>query len=53
MSNKTALPKRKKGSSTQERLLETAVDIFGRHGFEAATTRLIAREAGVDVAAIP
>ena len=53
MSNKTALPKQKKGYTTQERLLEAAVDIFGRHGFEAATTRLIAREAGVNIAAIP
>ncbi len=38
---------------TQERLLETAVDVFGKHGFEAATTRMIAREAGVNIAAIP
>ena len=53
MSKKTALPKLKKGSSTQEHLLEAAVDVFGRHGFEAATTRLIARKAGVNIAAIP
>lgn len=53
MSKKTALPKQKKVSSTQEHLLEAAVDVFGRHGFEAATTRLIARKAGVNIAAIP
>ena len=29
------------------------MDVFGRHGFEAATTRLIARKAGVNIAAIP
>jgi len=43
----------KTGSTTQGRLLEAAVDVFGQHGFEAATTRLIAREAGVNIAAIP
>lgn len=37
----------------QERLLEAAMDIFGRDGYEAATTRNIAREAGVNIAAIP
>ena len=38
---------------TRERLLETAIDVFGRHGFEAATTRLIAKEANVNISAIP
>ncbi|MBU1419015.1 MAG: CerR family C-terminal domain-containing protein [Proteobacteria bacterium] len=38
---------------TQERLLEAAMDIFGRDGYESATTRNIAREAGVNIAAIP
>jgi len=47
------LSKPKTGSNTQDRLLEAAVDVFGRHGFEAATTRAIAREAGVNIAAIP
>lgn len=53
MSKKKSIPKPKTGSSAQVRLLEAAVDVFGRHGFEAATTRLIAREAGVNIAAIP
>jgi AcrR family transcriptional regulator len=53
MSKKTTIAKQKTGSSAQDRLLEAAVDVFGRHGFEAATTRLIAREAGVNIAAIP
>lgn len=38
---------------SRERLLEAAVDVFGRHGFEAATTRMIAKAAGVNIAAIP
>lgn len=44
---------RKSGAGAQERLLEAAMDIFGRDGYEAATTRTIAREAGVNIAAIP
>ncbi|MFV0437299.1 MAG: CerR family C-terminal domain-containing protein [Desulfopila sp.] len=39
--------------STRERLLEAALDTFGQHGYDAATTRMIAGEAGVNVAAIP
>ena len=38
---------------SRERLLEAAVDVFGKHGFEAATTRMITNEAGVNIAAIP
>lgn len=38
---------------SRERLLEAAVDVFGKHGFEAATTRMIANEASVNIAAIP
>jgi AcrR family transcriptional regulator len=41
------------GSGARERLLEAALDIFGRHGFDAATTRMIAGQAGVNIAAIP
>lgn len=37
----------------RERLLEAAVDIFGKHGYEAATTRMITAEAGANIAAIP
>jgi AcrR family transcriptional regulator len=53
MSGKTPSSKSKAGSSTQDRLLEAAVDVFGEQGFKAATTRNIAREAGVNIAAIP
>lgn len=54
MSRRTApagTPKTEPGA--QERLLEAATDVFGRHGYDAATTRMIAKEAGVNIAAIP
>ncbi|WP_321495183.1 CerR family C-terminal domain-containing protein [uncultured Desulfobacter sp.] len=41
------------GPGTRNRLLETAIDVFGRHGFDQATTRMIAKAAGVNIAAIP
>lgn len=41
------------GGTTRERLLEAATDVFGKYGYDAATTRMIAREAGVNIAAIP
>ena len=49
------MPRReeKHRAGAQERLLEAALDIFGRDGYEAATTRVIARKAGVNIAAIP
>ncbi len=44
---------RKSDANSRERLLEAAVDVFGKRGYEAATTRMIAKTAGVNVAAIP
>lgn len=41
------------GLTAQDKLLEAAFDIFGKHGYESATTRMIAGEAGVNIAAIP
>lgn len=41
------------GSGARERLLEAAMDIFGRQGYDAATTRMIAGQAGANIAAIP
>jgi len=38
---------------TKERLLEAAIDVFGRHGFDSATTRMIAKAGNVNIAAIP
>jgi AcrR family transcriptional regulator len=37
---------------TRARLIEAAVDVFGRYGFEGATTRQIARTANANLAAI-
>lgn len=39
--------------STKDRLLEAAIKIFALHGFEGAGTRLITREAGANISAIP
>jgi TetR/AcrR family transcriptional regulator, regulator of cefoperazone and chloramphenicol sensitivity len=38
---------------TRDRLLEAALEIFGKQGFTAATTRLLAEKARVNLAAIP
>lgn len=38
--------------SARERIIDAATDIFGTHGFKAATTRAIANLAGVNVAAV-
>jgi AcrR family transcriptional regulator len=43
---------RDRGADTRLRLLDAALDIFGRYGFEGATTRQIARDAGANLAAI-
>ena len=38
---------------TRDRLVEAALQVFASHGFEGATTREIARRAGVALAALP
>ena len=38
--------------STKEKIIEIAGDIFGKNGFRATTIRMIANEAGVNVAAV-
>ena len=43
---------RGQGAETRQRLVEAALDIFGRLGFEGATTRQIANQAGTNLAAI-
>lgn len=35
------------------RLLDAAIEIFGRHGFDGASTRMLARTAGANLQAIP
>jgi len=50
---KTSSSKIKRSPNAHDRLLEVGVDVFGKHGFDAATTRMIAKKAGVNIAAIP
>ena len=38
---------------TRERLVDAALEVFASHGFEGATTREIAKRAGVALAALP
>ena len=40
-------------AATRERLIDAALDAFGRNGFDGASTRDIARRAGANLAAIP
>jgi len=43
---------RDRGADTRARLIEAALDVFGRLGFEGASTRQIAKEADANLAAI-
>ena len=38
---------------SRQRLIDAGVDVFGQYGYEAATTRMIARKAKVNIASIP
>lgn len=42
-----------RGADTRRRLIETAISAFGELGYEGASTRLLARRAGVNLPAIP
>lgn len=42
-----------RGDSTRRKLLSSAIDVFGRFGFEGASTRTLANIAGVNLQAIP
>lgn len=42
-----------RSEETRRRLVETGLELFGRHGFDAVTTRQLAEAAGVNQAAIP
>lgn len=53
MSGAAAAPPSRRGGETRRHLIETAIDVFGEYGFEAATTRTLAERAGVNLAAIP
>lgn len=53
MDKKTTSSKLKYSLNAHGRLLEAGVDVFGKHGYDAATTRMIAKRADVNIAAIP
>lgn len=52
MVTKQKKTKNKDRLATEERLLEAAEQIFSKHGFKGATTRMIAKKADVNVALI-
>lgn len=45
--------KKQTGKDAKEKLLQVAIKIFAIHGFEGASTRLLTKEAGVNISAIP
>jgi AcrR family transcriptional regulator len=42
-----------RGAHARERMVLAALDLFGRHGFDATTTRMIAQAASMNLGAIP
>lgn len=48
-----ARPRPERGDLTRQRLLTASIDVFGRLGFDGATTRALADAAGVNLQAIP
>lgn len=42
-----------RGEDARRRLIQAGMEIFGIYGYEAASTRLLAEKAGVNLAAIP
>jgi AcrR family transcriptional regulator len=53
VAKRDAAPAGSRGDETRERLLEAALKIFGKFGFEGASTRALADAAGANLAAIP
>lgn len=53
ISQVTKMPKRyARGDVTRARIIDAALEVFGTHGFEDASTRTIARRAGVNLASL-
>jgi len=46
------VPAYQRGEDSRQRIIDAALEVFGRHGFEGATTRMLAQSAGVNLAAI-
>lgn len=42
-----------RGEEARRRLIEAGIEVFGLYGYEAASTRMIADKAGVNLASIP
>lgn len=42
-----------KGAVAREKMLQAALVVFGQHGFDGATTRMLATEANMNLGAIP
>jgi AcrR family transcriptional regulator len=42
-----------RGAQARDRMLLAALDLFGRHGFDATTTRMVAQQASMNLGAIP
>lgn len=42
-----------RGEESRQRMIEAGLDVFGRYGFDGASTRMLAERANVNLAAIP
>jgi AcrR family transcriptional regulator len=42
-----------RGAETRQRLIHSALEVFGEYGFDGASTRMLAERAGANLAAIP
>lgn len=52
MTTKRSTTERARGDETREALIRAAIDVFGRDGFDAASTRALSQAAGVNQALI-
>lgn len=48
-----AAPRSRSMESTRQALVMAGLDLFGEHGFEATSTRMLAERAGANISAIP
>jgi len=53
LSEKRRGARAERGDPTREKLLTASIEVFGRYGFDGATTRALADAAGVNLQAIP